>query len=131
MNVMSFLWALVLLVAGPGASGAAEKQADPTGRWSWTFELGSGDRIEPTLELRRDGNKLVGRVSARDTEVEIEKGSLAADSTVSFQIEREHEGRTFRARYRGKLAGDVIKGTATLGFDGDERSMPWEARRIK
>jgi hypothetical protein len=131
---------VVGLAAATSAVRAAEKnaepaakaaKADPSGTWTWTFNTPSGQSFEPKLTLKLQGDKLTGSMSGRGgQERPIEDASFKAGD-VSFKVVRERNGEKFTTEYSGKLSGDVIKGTMKGRFGGEDRTTPWEAKRVK
>lgn len=100
------------------------------GKWKWSVER-NGQKIETTLTLKQDGEKLTGTVSGRNnTETEITDGKFK-DGEVSFNVTRERQGQKFTTAYKGKLSEDTIKGTSETERDGQKNSREWEAKRIK
>jgi len=43
----------------------------------------------------------------------------------------ERNGNTFKTIYKGKLAGDTIKGTTERERNGEKMTSDWEAKRDK
>ena len=122
---------LPLVVLFAGFSGAAFAQApDPTGTWKWTIEFGGQSR-EVTLKLKLDGGKLTGTMPGRDgQETKIEDAKYK-DGEMSFAVTRERNGQKTTTKYKGKLEGDVIKGTQESDRNGQVRCREWEAKRVK
>lgn len=119
--------------AKPGAKpegAAAAKAGDPTGTWSWTFNSPNGGSMERTIKLAREGEKLTGSSSGRNGDTPIEEGKFK-DGVVSFKVVRERDGQKFSSTFQGKVEGDLIKGTMTSNRGGEERTNPWEAKRVK
>ena len=100
--------------------------AKPEGTWKWAFER-NGEKIETTLKLKVDGDKLTGTITGRDgKESDIEEGSFK-DGEVKFQVTRERDGNKIVIKYAGKISGDTITGRSEAG----ERSRDWKAERSK
>jgi hypothetical protein len=115
-----------------GLTQAADDKAkpDPTGTWKWSTTFNNQTR-ETTLKLKLEGDKLTGAVLGRDNaETKIDDASFK-DGTVAFSVTRERNGQKFTTKYKGKLDGDTIKGTAESERDGQTRSREWEAKREK
>jgi len=122
-------WAmLAAIVCVVGFAGVV--QADPTGTWKWSTEVG-GQTRETTLKLKLEGDKLTGAVVGRNNqETAIEDGKFK-DGEVSFKVTRERNGQKFTTKYSGKLSGDAIKGKTESERDGQVQSRDWEAKKAK
>lgn len=123
---------VVVFTALVGLAQAADDKAkpDPTGTWKWSVTFNDQTR-EMTLKLKLEGDKLTGAMLGRDNaETKIDDASFK-DGTVSFSVTRERNGQKFTTKYKGKLDGDTIKGTAESERDGQTRSREWEAKREK
>lgn len=115
------LWAFVGLAT-------VAQAADPTGTWKWSVTFNDQTR-ETTLKLKLDGETLSGHVVGRDNaEIKLENATFKNDE-VSFSVTRERNGQKRTAKYKGKLDGNVIKGTTESERDGQTRSRDWEAKR--
>ena len=100
--------------------------AKPEGTWKWTIER-NGEKIETTLKLKAEGDKLTGTITGRDgKESAIEEGSFK-DGEVKFQVTRERDGNKIVVKYTGKISGDTLSGKSEAG----ERSRDWKAERSK
>src|SRR5918993_6116244 len=109
--------ALVFGVAGlTGPAAGQDRKGDPTGTWKWTTERG-GQKRETVLKLKVDGSKLTGTISGggRDKDgkdVKIEDGKFEGGE-VTFAVTREFKDQKFTTKYKAKVEGDSLKGTAT------------------
>ncbi|MFI5378647.1 MAG: hypothetical protein ACHRHE_05080 [Tepidisphaerales bacterium] len=122
--------AAVALFCLAGAFSAMAADATATGTWKWsTPGRNGGAARETTLKLKQDGEKLTGTVSGRNnTETEIKEGSIKAGA-ISFKVVRTGGNNgDVTITYAGKLDGDTIKGTITMGT-GTPREF--EAKRAK
>ncbi len=109
---------------------AADEKASATGTWKWSFTMGDQTR-EVTLKLKQDGEKLTGAMLGRNNqETAIQDGSVK-DGEVAFTVVREFNNQKMTSKYKGKLDGDVIKGTIETERDGQTRKRDWEAKRVK
>lgn len=126
----TFQLAICLLFVTASALSAADKKADPTGTWKWSFTGQNGQTRETTLKLKLDGEKLSGSVTGRNGDTAIDDAKIKGDE-ISFAVTREFNGNKFTAKYNGKLAGDTIKGKIETERDGETRSRDWEAKREK
>ena len=124
--------ALVFGLAGlTGLATAQDKKGDPTGTWKWTTERG-GQKRETVLKLKVDGSKLTGTIcGGRDKDgkdIKIEDGKFEGGE-VSFTVTREFKDQKFTTKYKAKVEGDTLKGTATSERDGKEQKREFEAKR--
>ena len=122
--------ALVFGMAGlTGLATAQDKKGDPTGTWKWTTERG-GQKRETVLKLKLDGSKLTGTIcgGGKDKDVKIEDGKFE-DGEVTFTVTREFKDQKFTTKYKAKVEGDTLKGTATSERDGKEQKREFEAKR--
>jgi hypothetical protein len=100
------------------------------GDWNAAVILPDGNRIEGTLTLKQEGDKVTGTVTRNDYKNEILDGKLAGDE-ISFQVKRQRDGRTVTSKYKGKVSGDAIKGKVESDWSGDWQTLDWEAARVK
>lgn len=112
-------------------TAAIASAGDPTGAWKWTAEGAGGRKMETTLSLKLDGDKLAGSIDNRLGKVDIRDAKLSGDQ-VSFTVERKIRRRKITVKYAGTLEGDTIKGTIeTTGRDKQPVTVPWNAERVK
>lgn len=116
-------------VAKRDASKSAGASA-ANGTWNTELILPDGNRIEGTLKLKQDGDKLTGNVARNDNETAIQEGKINGDE-VSFKVLRDREGRTVTAKYKGKISGDTVKGKVESDWSGDWQTLDWEGKRAK
>jgi hypothetical protein len=129
MQLRSFLTGLALALIGlvSVASVQAADKADPVGDWSWTTTAQNGNSITQHVRFKREGEKLTGVMMGRreGRETALEDVKLSGDE-VSFSVTRERQGEKRVSHYKGKLAGDTIKGTVQTG---DAKPRDWVAKR--
>lgn len=104
--------------------------AKADGNWNTALIINDGNRIEGTLKLKSDGEKLTGAVARNDSETQIQDGKISGDE-IAFTVVREREGRKVTAKYKGKIAGDSIKGKVESDWSGDWQTLDWEGSRAK
>jgi len=127
-SVLKVLATLALVVGTwTATAGTANAAADPNGIWKWTFPTQNGD-IELALTLKAEGEKLTGQMIRGDMKTDINDGMFKNDE-VTFNVVRERDGQKFTAKYKGKVEADTIKGTIDIEFNGETRSLDWEAKR--
>jgi hypothetical protein len=101
-----------------------------SGNWNTALILGDGNRIEGTLKLKQDGNKLTGATVRNQNETQIQEGGIAGDE-ITFKVIRERDGRKVTAKYKGKITGDTVKGKVESDWSGDWQTFDWEGTRGK
>jgi len=106
------------------------KAAAASGNWNTALILGDGNRIEGTLKLKQDGDKLTGTTVRNENETEIQDGKIAGDE-ITFKVIRDRDGRKVTAKYKGKITGDTVKGKVESDWSGDWQTLDWEGTRGK
>jgi hypothetical protein len=124
MKMLRLLCSLLAL-----AAAASALAANPTGTWKWTTHSPNGD-IETTLKLESKDGKLAGAYSNQFGDTTISNATLQ-DDVLAFDVVREFNGAKFVVKYRGKLAGDTIKGTleSPRPDGGEPMKLDWNATR--
>ena len=118
----------------PATVQAEDAKASPTGTWTWTTPgRNGGPERKSTLKLKAEGEKLTGKVSSpgregQVMETEISDGKIKGDE-LEFKVAREFNGNKFVMAYKGKIAGDTIKGKTEFERQGEKQSRDWEAKR--
>lgn len=108
----------------------AAKAAAASGTWNTALILPDGNRIDGSLKLKQDGDKLTGVAIRNENETEIEDGKIAGDE-LTFKIVRERDGRKVTAKYKGRITGDTVKGKVESDWSGDWQTLDWEGSRAK
>jgi hypothetical protein len=100
---------------------------DPTGTWNWTTARGVA-----TVKLKGEGDKVTGVMVRKNGELlKVEDGTFK-DGEIAFTVPgKTPGGQPMVHKYHGKLAGDTIKGTATIELPDKTVSGDWEAKRVK
>lgn len=110
---------------------AAERDAkvatDPSGTWRWEHEdlAGTGQVIPDILKIKVDGGKVSGTYVSPDGELPIENATLDGD-TLHWELNIDAQGQILNIAWTGKISGDDVNGTVTLGDFGEG---PWVAKR--
>jgi hypothetical protein len=103
-------------------------KAAASGNWNTALILGDGNRIEGTLKLKQDGDKLTGVTVRNENETQILDGKIAGDE-ITFKVIRDRDGRKVTAKYKGKINGDTVKGKVESDWSGDWQTLDWEGTR--
>jgi len=106
------------------------KAAAASGNWNTALILPDGNRIEGTLKLKQDGDKLTGATVRNENETQIQDGKIAGDE-ITFTVIRDRDGRKLTAKYKGKITGDSVKGKVESDWSGDWQTLEWEGTRAK
>ena len=109
---------------------AAKASAGASGNWNTALILGDGNRIEGSMKLKQEGEKLSGVVVRNENETQIQDGKVVGDE-ISFVVVREREGRKVTGKYKGKITGDTLKGKIESDWSGDWQTLDWEGTRAK
>jgi hypothetical protein len=112
-----------------GGVARADDKSSPTGTWKYSTEV-NGNKLEVTMKLKAEGDKVTGTMSVADMEAKIEDGKIK-DGEVSFKVIRDVGGNKFEIKYKGKVTGDTFKGKRELERDGTTNSRDFEAKRVK
>ncbi len=126
MKSTTRLFASMLVFCAAALAAAA---ADPSGVWKFEFEGAQGRKLDSTLTLKLDGDRLGGTIDNRGGKVEISDAKFDGDQ-ISFNVVHKIRLRKFTTNYSGRLDGDTIKGTVSMkGRDGQVKNREWEAKR--
>jgi hypothetical protein len=84
--------------------------AEVTGTWKGSFDF-NGTAVPLTFNLKAASDGLTGNIEGLpNTPTEIHDGKLDGD-TITFWINTDYQGQTYKLVYKGKVAGDEIKFT--------------------
>jgi len=97
--------------------------ADVAGKWKTSVTTQNGVR-EGSMTLKVDGNKLSGTMENQRGSTEIQDGTVNGDE-VSFSVTRKFQDNEVKIRYKGKVSGNEMKLTMTMG----EREMQMTAKK--
>jgi hypothetical protein len=121
---MAFAVVFFTLSGTPSKASAA----DASGTWKWTRTNQNGDKIDVTLKLKQEGDKLTGSISGPNGDTEIKDGKVK-DGEITFSVTREFNGNSFTQKYVGKQDGESIKGKIEFERNGEKMMRDWEAKR--
>jgi hypothetical protein len=104
--------------------------ADISGKWVTGIQTGIGV-MNYTFEFKVEGEKLTGKavmsMEGGSSESAITEGSVKGDQ-ISFVETLKVQGQELRCEYKGKIAGDEIRGSRQVGSYGAEE---FTAKRAK
>jgi len=100
LRLTGLLFVLMTVVAGAHA-------ADLTGTWKGAFDY-NGNAVPVTLNLTNTGSALSGTMEGLPTSpVDIHDGKVDGDK-ITFWINTDYEGTTYKLLYNGKMTTDQI-----------------------
>lgn len=101
---------------------------DVLGTWNLRIETQNGNVREPSLTLRKDGDKLKGAYVGRSGERELKNLTLK-DNRLTFEIGGERDGNTWKVKYKGMPRGNSINGTIDYDFNGNTGTIDFAGKR--
>jgi hypothetical protein len=115
-----------------GAGGASDiffwvVPAKVAGVWQWELPL-SGKPLAYELKLDQTYQKISGSVVAGGRAVKLEGARLRGDE-IRFGFTTDVNGSPVKHQFSGKVAGDVVTGSARLSGARLERQHEWSSRR--
>jgi hypothetical protein len=127
---MSVQHNILLLVSALFIFALSVKAADLTGKWTAEFDTQVGVQ-KYTFEFKVEGEKLTGKAfferMGQKGEADLLEGKIKGDD-VFFVEKLSFEGNEIRIEYKGKVTGDEIKFTRTVGEFATEEFV---AKRLK
>jgi hypothetical protein len=101
-------WSVQLPAKRDGSATSAPSGLDVTGSWKGAFEF-NGDSVPLVFKLKSADGAVTGTVEGLLTSpAEIHEGKIDGD-TVSFWVNSDYQGQTYKLVYKGKIAADQIK----------------------
>ena len=117
---------ILTLVCVTLALGCAAFAADPSGKWTASFDTQIGQQ-NYTYEFKVDGEKLTGTAASQNGSSAITEGKVTGD-TITFVENLNYQGNSIRIAYTGKISGDEIKFTRNVA---DFATEELTAKRVK
>ena len=114
MTSKAGLAAGLLWMLGIAGAASVAARADIVGSWTLSYTTKDGVKIESTLTVKMEGDKLTGTISSARGSVALNEISVQGDD-IAFAIVRVGFGDTIRIDYTGKIAGDTMKLTLKIG----------------
>ena len=127
---MKMILSAALILGLCGLAGAQGEKADPVGTWKCEYEIGGQKRMS-TLTLKKDGDKLAGKMSWPDQKETKLKDVKLKDGDLTFSAERVFMDNKFNVEYKFMINGDKLKGKAAAEFGGMKQEFDIEAKREK
>jgi hypothetical protein len=103
LNALRIAGLLAFLAVMPSANAA-----DVSGTWKGSFDF-QGSGVPLTVHLVAAGDAVTGTIEGLPTTpAEIHDGTIDGD-VVSFWVNSDYEGSTYKLLYRGTVSADGIK----------------------
>jgi hypothetical protein len=119
-------WSATLIAKSGVEPAVAPSSPNVTGEWKGAFDF-NGSSVPLTFHLTGSGGTVTGTVEGLPTTpAEIHDGKIDGD-TVSFWVNTDYEGQTYKLVYTGKISADGIKFT----FGTDDGSWGTELTATK
>jgi len=84
--------------------------AEVSGTWKGAFDF-NGDSVPVTMNLKTAGGTLTGTVEGLPTSpAEVHDGKVDGNN-VTFWVNTDYQGQTYKLVYKGKIEGDQIQFT--------------------
>jgi len=101
-------WGAQMTAKRDAVVAAAPSGPDVTGSWKGSFDF-NGSSVPLVINLKSAAGVLTGTVEGLPTTpAEIHEGKIDGD-TVSFWVNSDYQGQTYKLVYKGKIAADQIK----------------------
>ncbi|MEO0249303.1 MAG: hypothetical protein ABIN58_07100 [candidate division WOR-3 bacterium] len=104
--------------------------ADISGKWTATIKTPIGD-MNYTFDFKVEGEKLTGKavmsMGGESSESVLSEGSVKGDE-ISFVETLKVQGQELRCEYKGKISGNEIRGSRTVGSYGTEEFVASRAK---
>src|SRR5262249_35347040 len=108
-----------------------KEEATLAGAWKITLTLDSGFKLQPTVRLKQEGEKLGGDyIGASGKESRLQNVQLKGQD-LSFRIIDEFDGEKVPLAYSGKVTGATMQGTVVLGEGKQTSTLKFEAQKIQ
>jgi SAM-dependent methyltransferase len=101
--------------------------ADVTGTWRWNLKTPNGGRAY-TLDLNQKFQEISGKVTVRGQELPLADPLLTADR-IAFLINDDIAGQKVGIRFKGRISGNTIEGSADVEGGLFQGSQGWAAKR--
>lgn len=104
--------------------------ADITGKWKAVIKTPIGD-MNYTFDFKVEGEKLTGKavmsMGSESSDSALTEGSVKGDE-ISFVETLKAQGQELRCEYKGRISGDEIRGSRSVGSFGSEEFVASRAK---
>ena len=119
---LGFFLSLCSLILFVAAFSSCKKKADPVGVWRGTIPNNSGEEVAFTLEVKREGDAIVGALVNGDDRTVSTSGSFEGD-TLKLRYD------FYDAELTAVIAGDTLAGGFTRQWRKQTLARKLRARR--
>lgn len=128
---MKAILTTALVIGLCGLTQAQDKvKVDPVGTWKCEYDIG-GQKRESTLTVKKDGDKLSGKMAWPDKQEATLKDVKVKDGELTFSAAREIMDMKIAIDYKLKIDGDKLKGKGEAEIGGEKREFEIEGKREK
>jgi hypothetical protein len=103
--------------------------ANAGGTWKLKVALKDGPTFEPTLKLTQTGTTLKGTYIGEQGETPI-SNALIFGEEITFDVNRDRDGKKYRLHYQGKIKGDAVNGGVDYDFDSIVGYVDFKGERV-
>ena len=101
-------WSAQMTAKRDPAATVAASGPDVTGNWKGAFDF-NGESVPLVFKLKSAAGVVTGTVEGLETSpAEIHEGKIDGD-TMTFWLNTDYQGQTYKLVYKGKIAADEIK----------------------
>jgi hypothetical protein len=101
-------WGAQMTAKHDAVVAGAPSGPDVSGSWKGTFDF-NGDTVPLVIKLKSAAGVVTGTIEGLQTSpAEIHEGKIDGD-TVSFWVNSDYQGQTYKLVYKGKITADQIK----------------------
>jgi hypothetical protein len=127
---MKAIFTLAMVLGLCNLLSAKEDKADPVGTWKCEYEVG-GQKMESTLVVKKDGDKLVGTMTYPEKKESKLKEPKFKDGELTFATDVEFMDMKFPVKYKLKVDGDKLKGKAVAEIGNETHEVDIDGTRAK
>jgi hypothetical protein len=129
--IMKAILSMAFVLGVCGLAGAADdKVVDPVGTWKCAYEIG-GEQRTSTLNIKKDGDKLVGTMDWPNQEGEPLKDVKLTEGKLTFSAVRKFMDNEIPIDYTLTIDGDTFTGKGAADFGGETQEFEIKGEREK
>ena len=129
-NSEAIMKTILTVALALGVCDLAGLADEPVGTWNCEYEIGGQPRTS-TLEIKKEGDKLIGTMSWANQKDEKLKDLKFKDGKLSFSALRKIMDNEIPIDYTFRIDGDKLKGKGASEIGGEKQEWDIEAKREK